>query len=141
MSMPSNSQFDTEEEPLVNDINMTPFIDVMLVLLIVFMVTLPVINHAVKVTLPKENAAQMSKDSNSDDISIMSDGTIAWNKKPVDDEMFKQMLTDAAKLPQAPSLRIYADQNAQYGRVAFVMTTAQSLGLNKFDFVVDSPKK
>lgn len=140
MSMSSGTQFETEEDSLVNDINMTPFIDVMLVLLIVFMVTLPVVNHAVKVNLPKASAAQINKNVQSEDISVLADGKIAWNKQPVDDATFKQKLEDTAKLPQAPGLRIYADQGAQYGRVAFVMTTAQSLGLNKFEFVVDSQK-
>lgn len=140
MSMSSGTQFETDEDSLVNDINMTPFIDVMLVLLIVFMVTLPVIDHAVKVNLPKENAAQADKKIQSDDISILSDGQISWNKEPVNDDTFKQRLAEAAKLPDAPGLRIYADKGAEYGRVAFVMTSAQSLGLTKFEFVMDSQK-
>ncbi|TCV93519.1 ExbD/TolR family protein [Biostraticola tofi] len=137
MSMLGSSQFEADEDPLVNDINMTPFIDVMLVLLIVFMITLPVINHAVKVNLPKANASAVDKHVKAIDISIMADGSIAWDKQPLDDMAFKGRLEEAAKLPQAPHLRIYADKATEYGRVSFVMTSAQGVGLSKFDFVVD----
>lgn len=137
MSMSDNSQFEVEEDPLVNDINMTPFIDVMLVLLIVFMITLPVINHAVKVNLPKANAGAVEKDARAIDISVMADGGIAWDKQAIDDATFKSRLEETAKLPQLPHLRIYADKAAEYGRVSFIMTSAQSVGLNKFDFIVD----
>lgn len=141
MSMSSNSQFENEDTSLVNDINMTPFIDVMLVLLIVFMITLPVINHAVKVNLPKANASVVEKDIKAIDISIMSDGKIAWDKAIIDDTTFKSRLSETGKLAQLPHLRIYADQVTQYGRVSFVMTSAQSVGLTKFDFVVDKHGK
>ncbi|WP_410012891.1 ExbD/TolR family protein [Sodalis sp. C49] len=137
MSISGNSQFEIDEDPLVNDINMTPFIDVMLVLLIVFMITLPVINHAVKVNLPKANASVVDKDVKSVDISVMADGSIAWDKQAVDDATFKIRLEETAKLPQLPHLRIYADKASEYGRVSFVMTSAQSVGLTKFDFIVD----
>ncbi|HDX8863282.1 TPA: biopolymer transporter ExbD [Klebsiella michiganensis] len=137
MSMSGPSQFESEEDSLVNDINMTPFIDVMLVLLIVFMITLPVINHAVKVDLPKANASAVDKQVKAVYISITSDGSISWDKQLLDDEAFKAKLAETAKLPELPRLRIYADKSAEYGRVSFVMTSAQGAGLNKFDFVVD----
>ncbi|HBZ1520418.1 TPA: biopolymer transporter ExbD [Klebsiella pneumoniae] len=140
MSMSGISQFESDENSLVNDINMTPFIDVMLVLLIVFMITLPVINHAVKVDLPKANTTVVDKTSKSIDISVMKDGSIAWDKEVVNDAMLNTRLAEAAKQPQSPHLRIYADKNAEYGRVAFIMTSAQSMGLTKFDFVVDKAK-
>lgn len=137
MSMSGNSQFESEDDGLVNDINMTPFIDVMLVLLIVFMITLPVINHAVKVNLPKANASALEKDPQAIDISVLADGSIAWDKQPVDDATLKSRLEETAKRPQLPHLRIYADKAAEYGRVSYVMTSAQGVGLTKFDFVVD----
>lgn len=137
MSMSGNSQFESEDDGLVNDINMTPFIDVMLVLLIVFMITLPVINHAVKVNLPKANASALEKDPQAIDISVLADGNISWDKQPVDDTTFKSRLEETAKRSQLPHLRIYADKASEYGRVSFVMTSAQSVGLTKFDFVVD----
>jgi len=137
MGMPGNSQFEIDEDPLVNDINMTPFIDVMLVLLIVFMITLPVINHAVKVSLPKASASVVDNHAKAIDISVMADGSIAWDKQTLDDDAFKSRLEETAKLPQLPHLRIYADKVTEYGRVAFIMTSAQNVGLTKFDFVVD----
>ncbi|CRH30077.1 hypothetical protein BN1182_BQ_00100 [Pantoea ananatis] len=77
MSMSGKSQFESDDDPLVNDINMTPFIDVMLVLLIVFMITLPVINPAVKVNLPKANASMVDKNIKSVNISLTANGNIA----------------------------------------------------------------
>lgn len=137
MSMSNNSMFELDEDPLVNDINMTPFIDVMLVLLIVFMITLPVINRAVKVDLPKANASAVDKDVKAIDVSVLVSGGITWNKEAIDDVAFKTRLEETSKLPQLPHLRIYADKAAEYGRVSFIMTSAQSVGLTKFDFVVD----
>lgn len=139
MSM-NSSQFDVNEEPLVNDINMTPFIDVMLVLLIVFMITLPVINHAVKVNLPKATATVPEKEIQPVDISIMADGSLAWNKQIVDQTTFMSKLTDASKASTLPDLRIYADKNSAYGKLAWVMTSAQSVGLTKFSFVIQKDK-
>lgn len=88
----------------VNDINMMPFIDVMLVLLIVFMMSLPVINHAVKVNLPKANASVMDKDPQAIDISVLADGCVARDKQPVDDTTLKSRLEETAKTSLAAPL-------------------------------------
>ncbi|KHN90976.1 ExbD/TolR family protein [Pectobacterium actinidiae] len=83
--MSMSSPFESQEDALLNDINMTPFIDVMLVLLIVFMITLPVINHAVKVELPRASVEKIKKDPQAVDIAITATGQINWNKEAVDD--------------------------------------------------------
>lgn len=137
MSMSQGSQFDSEEA-LVNDINMTPLIDVMLVLLIIFMITLPVINKAVKVDLPKGDAQAIVQEDKSVDVSITSDGSILWNKEPVDDTQLAQRIAVTAVQDPVPVLRVYADKEVRYDRVAHLLSSAQSGGLSKIDFVTDA---
>ena len=129
----SNSPF-AEQEPLLDSINMTPFIDVMLVLLIVFMVTLPTIHRAIKVDLPKANASVAQPAPHSIDISIDAAGQIYWNKQPVDDNTLKFRLN--ALGAGQPEIMLYADQAARYGRIALVMSSARQAGQNKLDFVM-----
>lgn len=137
MSMSQGSQFDSEDA-LVNDINMTPLIDVMLVLLIIFIITLPVINKAIKVDLPKGDAQAIVTDDKSVDISITAEGQILWNKEPVDETLLNQKVAVTATQEPVPVLRVYADKAVQYERVAYLLTTAQKGGLSKIDFVTDA---
>ncbi|MDX5627941.1 MULTISPECIES: biopolymer transporter ExbD [unclassified Brenneria] len=138
--MSMSSPFENQDDALLNDINMTPFIDVMLVLLIVFMITLPVINHAVKVELPRANVEKIKKDPQAVDIAITADGQINWNKEAVDDAQLAERLDSAAAQETRPNIRLSADQAVEYGRVAYVMTTAQQRGLSKIDFVLQPVK-
>ncbi|MEC5318108.1 biopolymer transporter ExbD [Brenneria populi subsp. brevivirga] len=129
-----------QEDALLNDINMTPFIDVMLVLLIVFMITLPVINHAVKVDLPRADVEKMKKDPQAVDISITATGQISWNKETIDDAQLVTRLDAASTEAERPNIRLFADRAVEYGRVAYVMTSAQQRGLSKIDFVLQPVK-
>lgn len=137
MSMSQGSQFDSDDA-LLNDINMTPLIDVMLVLLIIFIITLPVINKAVKVDLPKGEAQAIAVQDKSVDVSITADGSILWNKEPVDDAQLAQKVAVTAVQEQPPVLRVYADKAVRYERVAQLLSTAQKGGLSKIDFVTDA---
>lgn len=137
MSMSQGSPFDSEDA-LVNDINMTPLIDVMLVLLIIFIITLPVINKAVKVDLPKADAHAIASDEKSIDVSITPDGNILWDKEPLSDEQLAQRVAVSAVQNSVPTLRVYADKNVRYERVAYLLATAQKGGLSKIDFVTDA---
>lgn len=141
MSMSQGSQFDLDDA-LVNDINMTPLIDVMLVLLIIFIITLPVINKAVKVDLPRGDAQVMGTDQAAIDVSITADGQILWNKEPVDDQQLGQKVAVTAAQQTVPVIRVYADKEVRYDRVAHLLSAAQSGGLSKIDFVTDAtPQK
>ncbi|EHD22542.1 MULTISPECIES: ExbD/TolR family protein [Brenneria] len=138
--MSMSSPFENQDDALLNDINMTPFIDVMLVLLIVFMITLPVINHAVKVDLPRANVEKIKKDPQAVAISITATGQINWNKEAIDDAQLAARLDSAAAEETRPNIRLFADQAVEYGRVAYVMTSAQQRGLSKIDFVLQPVK-
>ncbi|MCS3835729.1 biopolymer transport protein ExbD [Pseudomonas sp. JAI111] len=133
MSM-SGSSFDGDDD-LVTDINMTPLIDVMLVLLIIFIITLPVITRAVKVDLPRGDTPNAVQQDVAVDISISADGTILWNKEPLDDQQLQQKVAESAVLVPVPTLRVYADKEVRYDRVAHLLTAAQGGGLSKIDFV------
>ncbi|ALP68498.1 ExbD/TolR family protein [Paraburkholderia caribensis] len=120
---------------LVGDINMTPLIDVMLVLLIIFIVTLPVMNHALKLDLPKEVAAKDSTKDDAVDISVDISGAIFWNKVALTDSQLANKATEAASSAQPPTVRIYADRHVEYERVLHVMSIAQAAGLTNLEFV------
>jgi biopolymer transport protein ExbD len=138
--MSSGSDFDTDGA-MLNEINMTPLIDVMLVLLIIFIVTLPVINGAVKVELPKASNQPVETIERKVDISVDAAGVISWDKQAVSDGELQAKVAEAmAKgADAAPTVRIYADRNVRYERVAVVLSTVQGGGLNKIDFVTDMP--
>lgn len=123
------------DDDLVTDINMTPLIDVMLVLLIIFIITLPVITHAVKVDLPRGDTPNAVQQDVAVDISITAEGKILWNKEPLDDQQLQQKVAESAVLVPAPTLRVYADKEVRYDRVAHLLAIAQSGGLSKIDFV------
>ncbi|MFM0482593.1 biopolymer transporter ExbD [Paraburkholderia strydomiana] len=128
------------DEGVMNDINMTPLIDVMLVLLIIFIVTLPVINKAVKVDLPKA-AAQAAESKTQDiDLSITADRTVLWNKDVVDDAALKLRVEAASKQGDSPAVNINADQHVEYGKVAAILAALQGGGLNKINFVMQPDK-
>lgn len=130
---------DGGNEGVMNDINMTPLIDVMLVLLIIFIVTLPVINKAVKVRLPTAAAQPTESRAQDIDISITADKAVLWNKEPVDDDALKQHIAAAAKESEPPSVNVDADEEVPYGKVATVMAALQGGGLNKLNFVMRPP--
>ena len=135
-----SSPFEDQGDALVNEINMTPFIDVMLVLLIVFMITLPVVNHAVKVDLPRASVEKTTKDPQAVDISISANGDLHWNKEAVSEAQLFNQLDQLAARPDVPNIRLFADRAVPYGRVAWVMANAQKRGLSKLDFVLQSDK-
>ncbi|MBN3809455.1 biopolymer transporter ExbD [Paraburkholderia sp. Ac-20347] len=130
---------DGSEEGVVSDINMTPLIDVMLVLLIIFIVTLPVINKAVKVDLPRAMAQPEAARTQDIDLSILPDKTVLWNKEPVDDATLKARVAAAAAQAEPPAVNVNADQHVEYGKVAVVLADLQGGGLNQINFVMQSP--
>ncbi|WP_312948761.1 biopolymer transporter ExbD [Superficieibacter sp.] len=138
--MSMSSPFEEQNDPLLNDINMTPFIDVMLVLLIVFMITLPVVNHAVKVDLPKASVEKMVQDTQAIDLAISANGDLHWNKEALTESQFFARLDALAAQTTVPDIRLFADRAVEYGRVAWVMTNAQQRGLTKIDFVLQPDK-
>ena len=125
----------SEGEPMM-EMNMTPLIDVLLVLLILFIITIPVMTHAVKLDMPRPNNAAQNQDPVVINIEIDFDGTILWNGSPVADvdTLDAYFRREAANEPQ-PELHIRPNKRAEYDIVARVLASAQRNNLKKIGFV------
>ena len=126
----SFSELDSQADDAFSEINMTPLVDVMLVLLIIFMVTMPVLTQAVKVDLPEANALAMPTALESISLSVDATGQWFWNKHALTDVELKQKLAGYRQQPQT-QLNIYADQKVPYDRVATLLAAIQQAGLSK----------
>jgi biopolymer transport protein ExbD len=121
----------------MSEINMVPLIDVMLVLLVIFIVTAPLLTHAVKIDLPKASSEVNPTQREHVQLAIASAGEIYWNGEPVDRPALESRFTEAARGAVQPELHIRADHKAQYGTVAEVMSMAARAGLTRIGFVTD----
>ncbi len=119
------------------EINMIPLIDVMLVLLVIFIITAPLMTHAVKVDLPV--AASQPNDVKPDTInlSIKADGSVYWNADPVDATAWNAKMDLAAAQTPQPEIHIRADGELAYKNVAQIMADAARAGLSKLGFITD----
>lgn len=134
--------FGTQDEPdeVMNEINMTPLVDVMLVLLIIFIITVPVMKNAVNIDLPRAAATQAVVKPETIRLSVEADGSYVWNSEPIADTSLEPRLaSEAAKDPQ-PDLHIRGDRNVRYERVAQVMAAAQTAGIKKIGFITEPLK-
>jgi biopolymer transport protein ExbD len=131
--------FGTQDEPdeVMNEINMTPLVDVMLVLLIIFIITVPVLKHAISVDLPRaSNQVQVTKPETVL-LSVDAKGDYYLNDAKVDDASLATLLqAEAAKDPQ-PDLHIRGDKEVRYERVAQAMAAAQQAGVKKIGFITE----
>jgi biopolymer transport protein ExbD len=118
-----------------SDINMTPLIDVMLVLLIIFIITIPVMTHAVKIDSPQPTLSPPSIPPHVINVRIDFDGTLSWNRSLVDRPTMRGYIKmEAAKSPQ-PEIHIAVDKFAKYEVVAQTLSDLQSHGLRKIGFI------
>ncbi|MCZ2405396.1 MAG: biopolymer transporter ExbD [Burkholderiales bacterium] len=126
-----------EADEVMNEINMTPLVDVMLVLLIIFIITVPVMKHSVQVELPRAANQPEQIQPETIRLSVKADGSYHWNGGAVSDEELSTLLqTEGVKDPQ-PDLHIRGDRDVRYERVAQAMASAQRAGLRKIGFVTD----
>lgn len=126
-----------EAEDVMNEINMTPLVDVMLVLLIVFIITIPVMKHAVNIDLPRASNEQEQAKPETIQFSVAADGSYYWNQEKIEDGALAARLeAEAAKEPQ-PELHIRGDKEVRYERVAQAMAAAQQAGVRKIGFITE----
>jgi biopolymer transport protein ExbD len=126
-----------ETDDVMNEINMTPLVDVMLVLLIIFIITVPVMKHAVNIDLPRASSSPQDAKPQTVRLSVDAQGAYYWNEARIDDKDLPTMLkAEAAKEPQ-PELHIRGDKAVRYERVAQAMSAAQQAGLRKIGFVTE----
>ncbi len=128
--------FENNTSQPMSEINTTPLVDVMLVLLIIFMICAPLMTQSITVNLPKAAGQAVTEKPDIVALSINVAGEISWNGEAVSDEGLTLYLTDiAAKQPQ-PELHLMADKDVKYERVAQVMALVKQAGVNKLGFVM-----
>ncbi len=135
--MGMGSLSDRSDDDFNPEINTTPLVDVMLVLLIIFIITIPVINHSVNLELPRASAQPSEAKPETINLSIDAQGKLFWNNKPLaDDELAAQIAQAAQRQPQ-PGVHLRAARTTQYEKVAQVMAAAQNGGLTKIGFITE----
>ena len=130
------------EEEVIAAINTTPLVDVMLVLLIIFLITIPVVVQQVPLELPKErNVVTQTKPENIV-IAINKDGDVFWGREYVKDSkaLFERLKKVATVVPQ-PEIHIRADENARYESVGKVVATCQRASILKIGFITEPPER
>ena len=122
-------------EPMI-EMNVTPMIDVLLVLLILFIITIPPQTHAVKVDLPQNNPQnQQTVQPDKNTVSIDPTGQVAWNGTPVDNVTLRQYLDASLALPTEPELHFQPDPNARYEKVDQILAIIKRAGVTKLGFI------
>ena len=129
------------QQSMMSDINVTPMVDVMLVLLVIFIITAPVFTHAVRLDLPRAQSAAAPRQADTVDLAIDAAGTVSWNGAAVDAAALDARLAEAARRDPQPELHLRADRNTRYEAVAQLMAAAQARGLQKLGFVTDPNKE
>ncbi|MFT7724681.1 MAG: biopolymer transporter ExbD [Roseateles sp.] len=130
------------EDDVVSAINTTPLVDVMLVLLIIFLITVPVVTQSVAVNLPKEtNVVRVTKPENIE-ISVSKDGDVYWGTKLIPDmeELVQRLGKESVKNPQ-PEVHIRGDEKSRYESVGRVIFASQRAGIMKVNFVTEPPAR
>ena len=141
MSMSVGSD-DGEEDAVMSEINTTPLVDIMLVLLIIFLITSPVVLKLQKINLPSE-INQTAKTKPEDvNIVVNKDGDMYWNQKKLANtgELFEFLKKESVKLPQ-PEVKVRGDQDTRYEFIGKVIYTAQRAGVQKVGFITEPPDK
>jgi biopolymer transport protein ExbD len=118
-------------------INVTPLVDVMLVLLIIFMITAPLMTHRIKVELPKANLTRKPPDQKLPPVtlSIKEDGSVYWNDEPLSTAQLDSKLATTAQLVPQPELDVRADKTTRFGIVWQTINMAKTNGMVKVGFI------
>lgn len=118
-----------------SEINMVPLIDVMLVLLIVFMITAPLLTHSVKIDLPQAASQPTVEKPETVTLALDAQGRMYWNDQPLDESVLPGRLAEAAGKQPQPELHLRADHDTRYQKLAEVMSLARSAGIEKMGFI------
>ncbi|MBA5727978.1 ExbD/TolR family protein [Bombella mellum] len=129
-----------DDGEVVSAINTTPLVDVMLVLLIIFLITIPVATHTVKVKLPVDRNQPTQTKPGNIVLAVTADGQTYWNTLPVSDHKdLVNRLVEAARLRPQPQIQIRGDGSAQYMPVGKIVAACQEAGIQHVDFITEQP--
>jgi biopolymer transport protein ExbD len=126
-----------DSDDVMNEINMTPMVDIMLVLLIIFIITIPVMKHSVNIDLPRATNEAQSIKPETIRLSVDAQGTYFINEVQITDAALAPQLKAAAAQNPQPELHIRGDKAVRYERVAEAMAAAQQAGLRKIGFITE----
>jgi biopolymer transport protein ExbD len=128
-----------DDDEVMTEINMTPLIDVMLVLLIVFILAVPAIHSAVPLTLPRASSAAPQQPAEPVRLDIDAQGRTYWNGKAIEEDALKVQAQQSAMLDPQPVVRLSGDRAVAYERVLQTLSTLQGSGLTKVNFIALKP--
>jgi biopolymer transport protein ExbD/biopolymer transport protein TolR len=123
----------------MSDINMTPLIDVMLVLLVIFIITAPLLAPSLRLDLPQAEGATVGDPGEFLTLAINADGALYWGDQKLPTDAVAARLAEAAKANPLIEVQLRADRGVPYGRVAELIGLVQQAGLNRIGFVTEAP--
>jgi biopolymer transport protein ExbD len=140
MAMTVGSPDDDDENPMNSSINTTPLVDVMLVLLIIFLITIPVVTQSIQLSLPKERNVPTQTKPENILLAVSKDGDVYWNTRKLPDieALVKELKKESVKEPQ-PEVHIRGDEEARYESVGRVVVACQRAGIAKVGFITEPP--
>lgn len=133
----SFGSFNSQQHVAKAEINVVPLVDVMLVLLVIFIITAPLLTHSVKIDLPKASSSPNVTKPDHIELGIREDGSLYWNGELMAKGSLTNRFTMEAKKEPQPEVHIKADKLTHYENVAIVMSEAAKTGLVKIGFVTD----
>ncbi|MGE0806164.1 MAG: ExbD/TolR family protein [Burkholderiaceae bacterium] len=127
----------SQQQPMA-EINTTPLVDVMLVLLVIFIITAPLLTHGIRLDLPRAGAPPSAQPPQTVTLSIDAAGAVFWNDEPVADADALQLRLRQAAAQQPPApLQLRADRDTRYQRIAELMAAAQAAGIAQIGFITE----
>jgi biopolymer transport protein ExbD len=128
--------FDSKAEShTLSEINMVPLIDVMMVLLVIFMITAPLLSHSIKINVPQASSQPVENQPKSIDLAIDAHGQLFWNEQAIESDQLPSRLAEQARLDPQPELRIRADLDTRYQILAGIMSRAKEAGIRRMGFI------
>lgn len=129
----------TKPDAPMSEINVTPMVDVMLVLLVIFILTAPLMTSAIRLDLPSSEGGEAGSTPQAVSLVVNAQGDLFLNDRPITPEVLRLRLAEAAKRNPNTELELRADQSVPYGRVVEAMGLAQKAGLSRIGFVAQTP--
>lgn len=122
-------------DEVLSEINVTPFVDVMLVLLVILILAVPVITHTIRLDLPQAQTLRDSGGIHTITVSVTRDGVLFWEKEMLEEAVLEKRFQSLALQEEQPEIHIRGDRQAEYGHIARVMAAAQRAGIKKVGFI------